>query len=104
MAVAVLICASGRTALHLAAEHGQHRAVEILLGARSRHVGSSLFLCFAMFYHFFKMIFEAVAEICRAVVDFCNHKDIKTKMGWTPLHVAAFHGQAGNLKRGATIL
>lgn len=27
----------GRTALHLAAEHGQHRAVEILLGARSRH-------------------------------------------------------------------
>lgn len=27
----------GRTALHLAAEHGQHRAVEILLGARARH-------------------------------------------------------------------
>mmetsp|Transcript_67822 Transcript_67822/g.161881 ORF Transcript_67822/g.161881 Transcript_67822/m.161881 type:complete len:347 (-) Transcript_67822:29-1069(-) len=27
----------GRTALHLASEHGQHRAVEILLGARSRH-------------------------------------------------------------------
>eukprot|EP00913_Durusdinium_trenchii_P030078 g28185.t1 len=34
----------GRTALHLAAEHGQHRAVEILLGARSRHDPPSAWL------------------------------------------------------------
>eukprot|EP00434_Breviolum_minutum_P006543 symbB.v1.2.005776.t1/scaffold289.1/size287290/21 len=68
----------GRTALHLAAEHGQHRSVEILLGARSRHDLKTKLGWSALHVACINLMLQSTADV-----------NAKEKHGCTPLMFAA---------------